>query len=47
VNFLDPSDGQAAAQREALVQFVLSIDHRTDAVALSPLGPKGGDLCAP
>lgn len=47
VNFLDPSDTQAASQRDALVQFVLSIDDAAETVGLPPLGPKGGDLCVP
>ncbi len=44
-NFLDPSDAQATAQRDALVQFVLSVDASAEVVPLPALGPKGGDLC--
>jgi cytochrome c peroxidase len=36
----------AAAKREALVQFLLSIDQDTAAIPLPALGPDGGDFCA-
>jgi len=30
----------------ALVQFILSIDNDTETIAIPPLGPQGGVLCA-
>jgi hypothetical protein len=36
----------AAAKREALVQFLLSIDQDTPLIALPALGPDGGDFCS-
>lgn len=36
----------AQAKREALVQFLLSIDQDTAAIPLPALGPDGGDFCA-
>ena len=47
INFLDPSDTNAATERDELVAFLLSIDAATTTVALPALGPTGGDFCAP
>ena len=47
VNFLDPSDQNAPAQREQLVQFLLSIDDEQTVVPLPSLGATGGSFCAP
>lgn len=42
---LDPSDPDARSKREALVQFLLSIDEQTETLPVPPLGPDGGDFC--
>lgn len=37
----------AAAQRDALVAYLLSIDESTAPLALPALGAEGGTFCAP
>jgi mono/diheme cytochrome c family protein len=46
VNFLDPSDVNADAQRAELVQFLLSIDAETAALAIPTAGATGGTFCS-
>ena len=47
-NFLADSDPAVrAAKVNALVAFLLSIDEDTPVIAIPPLGPAGGDFCAP
>lgn len=47
VNFLDPSDMNAPAQRDQLVQFLLSIDEDQTVVQIPSLGATGGSFCQP
>jgi len=44
--FLAAGDAQTPAKREALVQFLLSIDDATPGIPVPALGPDGGDFCA-
>ena len=44
--FLAASDPQRAEKVSQLIQFVLSIDNDTPTIAIPPLGPQGGVLCA-
>jgi YVTN family beta-propeller protein len=44
--FLDAADPARADKVRALVEYVLSIDDDTPTIAIPPLGPNGGDLCA-
>jgi cytochrome c peroxidase len=44
--FLDGADPQRDRKVAALVQYVLSIDNDLPAIAIPPLGPGGGVLCA-
>lgn len=44
--FLAASDPDRAAKVSALVEYVLSIDNDAETIAIPPLGPKGGRLCA-
>lgn len=43
-NFLTGAD--AATKREALIQFLLSIDEETATIPVPALGPNGGDFCS-
>jgi hypothetical protein len=47
INFLDPSDMMAPAQRDQLVQFLLSIDGDQTVVQIPSLGATGGSFCQP
>jgi cytochrome c peroxidase len=44
--FLAASDPQRAEKVSQLVQFILSIDNDAPTIAVPPLGPQGGVLCA-
>lgn len=44
--FLAAADPQRAEKVSALIQFVLSIDNDAPTIAIPPLGPQGGVLCA-
>ena len=46
VNFLDPTDTNAASQRADLVQFLLSIDEDTTTLGIPGAGATGGSFCA-
>lgn len=45
-SFLAASDPDRALKVSQLVQYILSIDNDTPTVAIPPLGPQGGVLCA-
>ena len=44
--FLDAADPERAEKVSALIQFILSIDNDSPTIAIPPLGPQGGVLCA-
>lgn len=44
--FLDSADPKRAEKVSALVAYVLSIDNDAPTIAIPPLGPQGGQLCA-
>jgi hypothetical protein len=45
--FLDAADPKRAEKVQQLIQFLLSIDEDQEPIAIPPLGPDGGVLCAP
>jgi hypothetical protein len=45
--FLDAADPARAEKVQQLIQFLLSIDEDQEPIAIPPLGPEGGVLCAP
>lgn len=45
--FLDAADPKRAEKVQQLIQFLLSIDEDQEPIAIPPLGPEGGVLCAP